>query len=87
MPVKRCNVISFNFHEAGASSILHVPQRMQWITAGKKGLVAIWDIRQQKQVHFFKAHDHPIKCMALDPNEDFFVTVSADGDIKVLREN
>lgn len=24
-----------------------------------------------------------VKCMALDPNEEFFVTGSADGDIKV----
>lgn len=31
----------------------------------------------------FKAHDGPIKCIALDPHEELFVTGSADGDIKV----
>ena len=50
---------------------------------GKKGQVAIWDVRQHRQLHSFKAHDHPVKCLALDPNEDFFVTGSVDGDIKV----
>ena len=50
---------------------------------GKKGQVAIWDVRQHRQLHSFKAHDHPVKCLALDPNEDFFVTESVDGDIKV----
>lgn len=32
---------------------------------------------------FLKAHDHAIKCLAMDPHEEFFVTGSADGDIKV----
>ena len=36
-----------------------------------------------RQLHCFKAHDHPIKCLAIDPNEEFFVTGSVDGDIKV----
>ena len=35
------------------------------------------------QLHFFKAHDHPIKCMALGPEEDIVVTGCVDGDIKV----
>lgn len=28
-------------------------------------------------------HDSPIRCLALDPHEEFFVTGAADGDIKV----
>lgn len=31
----------------------------------------------------YQAHDHAIKCLAMDPNEEIFVTGSADGDIKV----
>ena len=83
MPHKRCQVAAFNFHESGASAILHAPQHLQLITGGKRGMVSIWDLRQQRQVHFFKAHDQAIKCLALDPNEDFFVTGSVAGDIKV----
>ena len=46
--------------------------------------MALWDVRQNKQqVHFFKAHDHPIKCIAIDPSEDLVVTGAVDGDIKV----
>ncbi len=29
-------------------------------------------------------HDSPIRCLALDPHEEFFVTGAADGDIKVI---
>ena len=63
--------------------MLFAPQHNQLVTSGKKGHVAIWDIRQHRQLHSFKAHDHPIKCLAIDPNEEFFVTGSVDGDIKV----
>eukprot|EP00094_Tigriopus_californicus_P002839 TCALIF_02737-PA protein Name:"Similar to DMXL1 DmX-like protein 1 (Homo sapiens)" AED:0.22 eAED:0.22 QI:0/0.72/0.68/1/1/1/19/158/2211 len=83
MPHKRAMAQSFTFHESGASSILYAPQRVQLVTGGKRGQVSIWDVRQQKQLHFFKAHDQAIKCMALDPNEEFFVTGSVAGDIKI----
>jgi len=83
MPQRRSLVESYNFHESGASALLFAPQHWQLVTAGKKGQVAIWDIRQHRQLHAFKAHDHPVKCLALDPNEDFFVTGSVDGDIKI----
>lgn len=37
-----------------------------------------------KFFHFPQAHDNnAIKCLAMDPHEEFFVTGSADGDIKV----
>lgn len=83
MPQRRSLVESYTFHESGASALLFAPQHNQLVTAGKKGHVAIWDIRQHRQLHCFKAHDHPIKCLAIDPNEEFFVTGSVDGDIKV----
>lgn len=83
LPQKRALVQGFNFHESGASAIACAPRHNQLITAGKKGVVAIWDLRQQRQIHFFKAHDHPIKCMALGPEEDIVVTGCVDGDIKI----
>ena len=43
----------------------------------------MWDLRQQRQVHFFRAHEQAVKCIAIDPNEEFFVTGSVSGDIKV----
>lgn len=43
----------------------------------------IFDIRQRRLLHTFQAHDSTIKCFAVDPSEEFFVSGSADGDIKV----
>lgn len=31
----------------------------------------------------FQAHESSVKCLAIDPHEEIFVTGSADGDIKV----
>lgn len=47
-------------------------------------LLGIFDVRQRQLRHKFQAHDSPIKCLALDPGEEFFATGSADGDIKVI---
>lgn len=33
--------------------------------------------------HRFQAHENAIKCLAIDPHEEHFVTGSADGDIRV----
>ena len=40
-------------------------------------------MRQAKLLHSFKAHDHAVKCLAMDSNETIFCTGSVDGDIKV----
>lgn len=53
------------------------------MAGGKKGDVCIFDVRQRKQLHTFIVHDSSVRCMALDPCEEFFVTGSAEGDIKV----
>ena len=43
----------------------------------------ISDIRQRKIQHTFQAHESLIRCIAIDPDEEYFVTGSADGDVKV----
>lgn len=53
------------------------------ISAGKKGDVCLIDIRSKNIRHKFNAHESPVKCIAIDPHEDYFATGSADGDIKV----
>ncbi len=75
--------LSFTFPVPGPPALLLAPLRYQLVGAGKRGLVSVWDLRQQRQVHFFKAHDQAIKCLAMDPGEEFFVTGSVAGDIKV----
>lgn len=84
LPSKKSLVSSFSCHEHhGASVVLYAPLNQLLITGGKKGEVFIFDMRQRTQRNKFQAHDSAIKCMTLDPGEEFFVTGSADGDIKV----
>lgn len=64
-------------------ALLYAPQHQLLVAGGKKGDVCIFDVRQRKQLHTFPVHDSSVRCMALDPCEEFFVTGSADGDIKV----
>jgi WD40 repeat protein len=78
---------AFVCHENGGTSLLYASQHQLLISAGRKGIVCLWDLRQRTLRHKFTAHDSSvaIKCMALDPNEEFFATGSADGDIKVYK--
>lgn len=66
---------------------MFAPQHQLLISAGKKGDVCILDVRQRQVRHRFIAHDSPVKCLAIDPAEEFFVTGAADGDIKVMHAN
>ncbi|XP_065333652.1 dmX-like protein 2 isoform X2 [Cloeon dipterum] len=83
LPQKKALVTSFACHEQGASSIIYAPQHQAIISAGKKGDICIFDVRQRQLRQRFQGHESAVKCLALDPNEEFFVTGSADGDIKV----
>ncbi|XP_047120921.1 dmX-like protein 2 [Schistocerca piceifrons] len=83
LPQKKALITAFSIHDQGASSLVYAPQHQLIISAGKKGDVAILDVRQRQVRHRFVAHESPIKCLAIDPSEEFFVTGSADGDIKV----
>ncbi|XP_022241502.1 dmX-like protein 2 isoform X2 [Limulus polyphemus] len=83
VPIRKAMVSAFMCHEQGSSAIVYAPQHQVLISAGKKGDVCIFDVRQRQLRHKFQAHDSPIKCLALDPGEEFFVTGSADGDMKV----
>lgn len=77
-------VTSFACHEAhGASAIVFAPVNQLLITGGRKGDVFVFDMRQRVQRYKFQAHESAVKCLALDPGEEFFVSGSADGDIKV----
>ncbi|XP_076371203.1 dmX-like protein 2 isoform X5 [Tachypleus tridentatus] len=83
LPLQKAMVSAFMCHEQGSSAIVYAPQHQVFISAGKKGDVCIFDVRQRQLRHRFQAHDSSIKCLALDPAEEFFVTGSADGDMKV----
>ena len=86
LPAKRSMVTSFACHEQhGSSVIVFAPLNQLLLTGGRKCEVYVFDMRQRTQRHKFQAHESAVKCMTLDPGEEFFVTGSADGDIKVME--
>jgi len=84
LPSKRACVQAFNCHEAGAVCLVHAAQHQLLISAGKKGEVCVWDLRQARILHTFRAHEAAIKTISLDDGETMFATGSVDGDIKVF---
>lgn len=76
-------VVAFTCHDQGASSLVFAPQHQVLISAGKRGDVCLIDVRAKQIRHRFQAHENAVKCVAIDPHEDYFATGSADGDIKV----
>lgn len=83
MPYGKALVVSFACHDQGASSLVFAPQHQVLISAGKKGDVCLIDVRTRNIRHTFQAHVNAVKCVAIDPHEEYFATGSADGDIKV----
>ena len=49
--------LSCSSHDAGASALVHANQHHLLISAGKKGQICIWDVRQAKLLHTFKVSD------------------------------
>lgn len=78
---------AFPCHENGATVLQYAPKQQLLITGGRKGFVCVFDIRQRQLLHTFQAHDSAIKALALDAFEDFFVTGSAEGNMKVTRHS
>lgn len=74
---------AFQCHENGATVLQYAPKQQLIITGGRKGFVCIFDIRQRQLLNTFQAHDSAIKALAMDSSEDFFVTGSAEGNMKV----
>jgi len=55
------------------------------VTGGRKGDICIFDVRggSGSIKHRYLGHDSCLKCMTIDPHEQFYCTGAADGDIKV----
>ncbi|XP_030754716.1 dmX-like protein 2 isoform X2 [Sitophilus oryzae] len=83
LPHNKALVMAFTCHDQGSSSLVFAPQHQVLISAGKKGDVCLIDVRSKSIRHKFNAHENAVKCIAIDPHEDYFATGSADGDIKI----
>jgi len=84
MPTERNLVCSFQIHESGASSLLYSPRHQILISGGKKGDIAILDVRQQKLMETVKAHNLNVRSLSLDPHEDFIISGSNEGNVKAF---
>ncbi|XP_052099551.1 dmX-like protein 2 isoform X2 [Mytilus californianus] len=83
LPPRSSCVHAFTCHEHGCPALVYAPHHQLLISGGRKGEICIFDIRQRQLRHTFQAHDASIRCLAIDLEEDYFVTGSSEGDVKV----
>ncbi|XP_054997038.1 dmX-like protein 1 isoform X4 [Sorex araneus] len=76
-------VHAFTCHDSGATVLAYAPKHQLLISGGRKGFTCIFDLRQRQQRQLFQSHDSPVKAVAIDPTEEYFVTGSAEGSIKI----
>ncbi|NWY59693.1 DMXL1 protein, partial [Chionis minor] len=76
-------VHAFICHDSGATVLAYAPKHQLLISGGRKGFTCIIDLRQKQQQQLLQSHDSPVKAIAVDPTEEYFVTGSAEGNIKV----
>ncbi|KNC20560.1 hypothetical protein FF38_01893, partial [Lucilia cuprina] len=87
LPQKKSCVSAFTCHDQGASCFGFAPQHQLLISCGKKGDICVFDMRQRTLKHRLQGHDSCIKCISIDPHEEFFATGSIEGDIKIWSLN
>uniref|UniRef100_H1A4L6 Dmx like 1 n=1 Tax=Taeniopygia guttata TaxID=59729 RepID=H1A4L6_TAEGU len=76
-------VHAFICHDSGATVLAYAPKHELLISGGRKGFTCIIDLRLKQQQQLLQSHDSPVKAIAVDPTEEYFVTGSAEGNIKV----
>uniref|UniRef100_A0A8C1VS13 Dmx-like 2 n=1 Tax=Cyprinus carpio TaxID=7962 RepID=A0A8C1VS13_CYPCA len=89
--------LSWQCHSKSCSDFAFITSSSLIATAGQSNdgrNVCLWDtlispsnsmIHGEQLLHTFQAHDSTIKAMAMDSTEDFFVTGSAEGNMKVWK--
>ncbi|XP_011925812.1 PREDICTED: dmX-like protein 1 isoform X10 [Cercocebus atys] len=76
-------VHAFTCHDSGATVLAYAPKHQLLISGGRKGFTYAFDLCQRQQRQLFQSHDSPVKAIAVDPTEEYFVTGSAEGNIKI----
>ncbi|XP_032824724.2 dmX-like protein 2 [Petromyzon marinus] len=83
VPHRSSLVHGFPCLEAGATVLGYAPRSQTLIVGGRKGHVTLLDLRQRVARHTVQAHESAVKAIAVHPGEGFFLTGSAEGNIKV----
>ncbi|XP_010632202.1 dmX-like protein 1 isoform X1 [Fukomys damarensis] len=76
-------VHAFTCHDSGATVLAYAPKHQLLISGGRKGFTCAFDLLQRQQRQLFQSHDSAVKAIAVDPTEEYFVTGSAEGNIKI----
>ncbi|XP_076994983.1 dmX-like protein 1 isoform X4 [Tamandua tetradactyla] len=76
-------VHAFTCHDSGATVLAYAPKHQLLVSGGRKGFTCVFDLCQRQQRQLFQSHDSPVKAIAIDPTEEYFVTGSAEGSIKI----
>ncbi|MGH0182408.1 UNVERIFIED_CONTAM: hypothetical protein FKN15_021343, partial [Acipenser sinensis] len=76
-------VHAFTCHDSGATVLTYAPKHQLLISGGRKGFICVFDLHQRQQRQIFQAHDSPVKAVAVDTTEEYFITGSAEGSMKV----
>lgn len=84
LPQSKAIIQSWSCHPEGASCVMYIPQQQTLISGGRHGEMCFWDLRMRQLRSSIKAFDNAtVKTLVGDPNNEFFVAGSSDGDIKV----
>lgn len=73
----------FYCHEGGATALGYCRPKQRLFCGGKRGEVCVFDIRQHSLLQSISLHSSAINCIVVNDIDGYFVTGSADGDIKV----
>lgn len=72
-------------HAGGSTALVHSARYQEVISVGSQGELVVLDLRQRSIRHTqFAGHQSPITCISMSYDENYFVTGSLDGYIKVL---
>ncbi|NXU65521.1 DMXL1 protein, partial [Horornis vulcanius] len=71
-------VQAFICHDSGATVLAYAPKHQLLISGGRKGFTCVIDLRLKQQQQLLQSHDSPVKAIAVDPTEEYFVTGSAE---------
>ncbi|KAK2704911.1 hypothetical protein QYM36_017080, partial [Artemia franciscana] len=85
LPQKKAQIHAFVSHDTGSTCVLYSPKNQTIVSAGKKGDLSVWDIRQRTLRQRLTGHENgaAVRAMAMDPGEEYYATGSSEGDIKL----
>lgn len=77
-------VVAYNAHDQASSgtAIAYSSRHQFIISGGQRGQIVVFDARQRKTMITIDAHTKAVKDIFIDPTQTFFVSASADGNVK-----